>query len=622
MHSCEVIATAALGPSPKKNGAELLWICPNHQDSHPSLAINPKKDVFLCGPCNKGGSAWRLVAFLGNLDPADKPAIGAWLREHGLERNNGIPPAISAPSKPKEKPKPSSEWKAITAFLYSDVLRKVRLERKAVDQETGQEITEKTFRWQHLADGKWKIGDGGNQKPLYVNQVFRECEQLGLALGFEGEAKADIAGTFGFAAFSFKNLTLEQCSQLADADIVLWPDKDKPGIDQAKDARKVIIESKQIHSLKTILPPEELPISGDIIDAVRDFKFGKEQIQILIATAKSEQIAPIPVGVVLAGVREEKIEWLWDQRIPLGAITVLDGDPKTGKSLLTIELISRITKGTPLPGSTERTEPGGVVILSAEDSIKHVIVPRLRVAGADMNRVIAVPYTPEFDGQPTFSKLPNDLPTLAKAIQRIGAKLVIFDVFMAYLPATLSANSDQDVRTALAPLSELADRSRCSVLLLRHLKKSPTANALYRGGGSIGIVGASRSSLLLAKDPAITENRIIAIVGSNYGGQADSLCFQIKAFDGIPVIEWRGVSKHTPESLLSASQDIHSGQGDLADAMKLLRQELAEGQKEAMTLLGIAKKQGISERTVRTAKSNLEILSQKEGHIWFWQLPD
>ncbi|HKI30608.1 MAG TPA: hypothetical protein VKA46_01855 [Gemmataceae bacterium] len=40
----------------------------------------------------------------------------------------------------------------------------------------------------------------------------------------------------------------------------------------------------------------------------------------------------------------------------------------------------------------------------------------------------------------------------------------------------------------------------CAVLLLRHLNKVGRGRALYRGLGSIGLVGSCRSAWLLAED--------------------------------------------------------------------------------------------------------------------------
>ena len=68
---------------------------------------------------------------------------------------------------------------------------------------------------------------------------------------------------------------------------------------------------------------------------------------------------------------------------------------------------------------------------------------------------------------------------------------------MAFLGATANSFRDQDVRRALAPLARLAETLGAAVIIVRHLtKNSAEGNPLYRGGASIGIIGAARSGLL------------------------------------------------------------------------------------------------------------------------------
>jgi len=64
------------------------------------------------------------------------------------------------------------------------------------------------------------------------------------------------------------------------------------------------------------------------------------------------------VGRSLADVSPERVEWLWPKRVPKGKITVLDGDPDNGKSVLTTDLAARLTAGKSLPDGTP-TEAAG-----------------------------------------------------------------------------------------------------------------------------------------------------------------------------------------------------------------------------------------------------------------------
>ena len=87
--TCEQIARAALGEAPKRQEAELLWKCPRHNDQHPSLQVNVKKNVWLGGPCGARGNPWQLAGFLAGLSADDKPGVSAWLRERGLLDGSG-----------------------------------------------------------------------------------------------------------------------------------------------------------------------------------------------------------------------------------------------------------------------------------------------------------------------------------------------------------------------------------------------------------------------------------------------------------------------------------------------------------------------------------------------------
>jgi len=89
--TCLDVAKAALGEPLKQSGDELHYLCPIHDDHTPSLMVNSKKDVWLCGPCNRGGTPWELAAFLAGFDPSDKSSVMTWLQEHHLMdgNNNG-----------------------------------------------------------------------------------------------------------------------------------------------------------------------------------------------------------------------------------------------------------------------------------------------------------------------------------------------------------------------------------------------------------------------------------------------------------------------------------------------------------------------------------------------------
>src|SRR5215211_3368779 len=254
------------------------------------------------------------------------------------------------------------------------------------------------------------------------------------------------------------------------------------------------------------------------------------------------------VGRSLADVRPERVEWLWPRRVPRGKITVLEGDPDNGKSVLTTDLAARVTAGKRLPDGTP-TEAAGVVIVSAEDGAADTVRPRFDAAGGDPTRARLLG-----DEEPFV--IPDDIPRLERAVEQIGAALVVIDPIMAFLSGDVNSNRDQDVRRALTPLKQMAERTGAAVILVRHLNKTPGGNPLYRGGGSIGIIGAARSGMIVGRHPDNDELRVLAGQKNNLSLAPESLAYRIETADnGAARIVYEGVSEATAGQLLRAPAD-------------------------------------------------------------------
>ena len=128
----------------------------------------------------------------------------------------------------------------------------------------------------------------------------------------------------------------------------------------------------------------------------------------------------------LASFEEREFEWLWDLFIPLGMVTIMFGDGGVGKSTVSYDVAARITTKELLPFNDERVS-GSVLILTKEDTIESIIKPRLRVAGADLDRVhmigYEVPDNPD-DFDP-IDRLDAHLAELEGEIVRLGDVKVI-----------------------------------------------------------------------------------------------------------------------------------------------------------------------------------------------------
>jgi len=253
--------------------------------------------------------------------------------------------------------------------------------------------------------------------------------------------------------------------------------------------------------------------------------------------------------VLVADVDREQVRWLWPGRIPLGKVTVLDGDPGTGKSTLTIA--AKVTTGSPFPDGA-RPERGDVILLNAEDDIGDTIRPRLEAAGADLARCWVLPdVQPEPDRPPRPPELPADLDAVEGMVKDKQAALVVVDPLMAFLSGQVDSHRDQDIRRVLASLGYMAARTGAAVVIVRHMNKGQ-GSALYRGSGSIGIIGAARAGLLVAPDPEDEDRRVLALTKSNLAKMPQALAYRLvddERYSCARVV-WDGVTSHTATDLL------------------------------------------------------------------------
>ncbi|GMV07922.1 MAG: hypothetical protein AMXMBFR53_41970 [Gemmatimonadota bacterium] len=328
----------------------------------------------------------------------------------------------------------------------------------------------------------------------------------------------------------------------------------------------------------------------------------------------------VAVGTLMSAVDPVAVSWLWPGRIPLGRLTILDGDPGLGKSSVTLDLAARVTSGSPMPDHTRGLGgPRGVILMGVEDGLADTVRPRLDAAGADATKVWALTGVRNEDGEPRLPTL-QDVRAIREARSEVDAALLVVDPLSAFLGSGVDGHRDGDVRQALARLAALAEETGLAVLCVRHLSKAGGANPLYRGGGSIAIIAAARSGLLLAADPDDPERRVLASTKSNLAPPQPSLALRIATVDGTVSVAWEGLVEVRAVDLLQTGESR-----TLADeARDLLRHELADGPRLVPELQAAARKAGVTWATVKAVKTTMGIESSKtggRGEPWVWKLP-
>src|SRR6266566_2555516 len=132
------------------------------------------------------------------------------------------------------------------------------------------------------------------------------------------------------------------------------------------------------------------------------------------------------------------------------------------------------------------------------------------------------------------------------------AVLVIIDPLMAVLGNSIDSSRDQSVREVFTPLAQLAERTGCAILMIRHLSRGTSGHPLYRGAGSIGIIAAARSGLIVAADPADEHRHILTPTKHKLSQPASNLTYQVvENAQGVPYIHWLEENHHPVQALLS-----------------------------------------------------------------------
>ena len=353
------------------------------------------------------------------------------------------------------------------------------------------------------------------------------------------------------------------------------------------------------------------------------------------ATETVESTEPKLRASSAASIQPRRVAWLWPGRIPLGMMCQLQGDPKGGKSLLTVDLAARISSGTPWPDAPDVPNAAGDVLLfSAEDPANCVIVPRLIAAAADLARVHIVEGVEQpQSGDVAHFNLAADVRRLEDYITSMSTppKLVCLDPLSAYMGGT-ETHRDASVRSVLAPLTALAGRIGFALVTVTHMSKNGGTKSAYRGQGSIAFMASARMTWQVSTDTNDKTRRLLLHVGGNLGPDPGGLAFSIReeslAAVPAPHIAWEtGRVDMDADDALAEEERRGRPPTLLEEASAWLRDKLARGPMKAADIIEAAAEEDITESTLRRAKKQAGVTSTPEhdgahlsGHVW--KLPE
>lgn len=307
-------------------------------------------------------------------------------------------------------------------------------------------------------------------------------------------------------------------------------------------------------------------------------------------------------------IEPEDIEWLWPERIALGKLTLIVGEPGVGKTFLTCDMMSRVSRGKEWPDGTS-CQPAEALFITAEDDPNDTIRPRLDKHKADPERIHHMDCVEDENGRERHLSLKEHLRSVDEfLLANTEIELVVIDPISAFM-GEVDSHNNTAVRQVLGPVAILAGKHKVSIVGITHLNKSQ-GKSINRVLGSIGFVAAARAAWQVSRDPEDNERRLMVPVKNNIG-LSHGLAYTIN--DGR--LEW-----DEGEVFLSADEiDAMGDQSKLGQAKQWLSDFLnkptpSKEVKEA------AEVEGFSKSTLRRAKGGLDVISRQHGGQWYWML--
>lgn len=474
----------------------------------------------------------------------------------------------------------------------------------------------------HRSPGK-KFRQSGNTKG---SQLYRTDLAAEVVYVVEGENDVHALETVGVAAtctaMGAGKAHLADLTPLHGKTVIVVRDKDEAGRRHADQiaglldgvATVVVVEAKSgkdaaDHVAAGFGVDEFLPVDGSGAPAP-----GPSVLRRLVPTLASD-------------VKIKRVRWTFENWIVLGALNLLAGREGLGKSTLAVWIAAKVTQGT-LPGELYGT-PRHVIYLATEDDPAFTVAPRLKAAGADLDRVLFLSVHTETSTEGVVS-LPSDMAELERVIAEHDVALVVLDAATSVMDAKLDGHDDRKVRQFLEPLAQSAGRMDYSVLGICHFGKRDGVDTGKLILGSVAWSQVARSVLAVALNDE-TGDLVITNTKKNLAPDTKSAAARVVSQsvvtdDGdteVGRIEWLGETDVDARDLLEGG-DENGDRADWSEAENWLFDYLTqEGRASAKKLKADALAVGIKDHSVKRAARKLKVVYSDEGfpRTSVWSLP-
>ena len=206
---------------------------------------------------------------------------------------------------------------------------------------------------------------------------------------------------------------------------------------------------------------------------------------------KPRDLAPLDglTAEELASKTFPPLEWVIKGILPEGSY-MLSARPKVGKSWLALQICVGVAYGEPV--LDREVKPGIAIYLALEDNHRRLQsrLRKLRPLGYN------TPSLHLYTKWRRFNE--GGVEDLISLIEELKPRLVVIDTLAKVRPTTGRNNVYESDYAALAPITEVANRYRTTVLIVHHNRKGKAeCDPLEQVSGSLGLSGAVDGVLVI-----------------------------------------------------------------------------------------------------------------------------
>jgi hypothetical protein len=358
-------------------------------------------------------------------------------------------------------------------------------------------------------------------------------------------------------------------------------------------------------------------------------------------SSSQEQAVTSRLTLVQASTMKSKhVRWFWPGKILANKPNVLFGEPGLGKGFVGTDFIARMTTGREFYDGANNNKPCSAIVCCSEDSWDETILPRLLVAGANVERVF---FMKEEHGvadsvEEGLMALDSDLPKIAELLVAHADKnirIILIDPLATYM-GELDPNKDKEVRPVYTAMDRFAERYNVCFILIAHPNKNEVASAINRLSGAKALTSVFRNTWLVEKDQENKGERYMISVKGNLAGEGHKvgLKFRVDDVDDTGIVgedgetirhigklSWVGTTEKDADTVLA---DVAGGGRETKRKIRdqaardFLSEYVATEVKPAFEIYEKIAEIGINEYEIRKAKSSLKVKHQRIQGTTYW----